>query len=92
MTALATLDALCSLAAVAQSSGYCRPVMVEEGEAPRLVIRGGRHPTLDLQLQGGAVPNDVELRWDGRRAAIVTGEEGGGWGWQGCLRESFVRS
>lgn len=73
VAALAQLDALCALAAVSRSPGYSRPAFAEEGGAPRLVITGGRHPVLDLALAGGAVPNDVELRWDGRRGAIVTG-------------------
>lgn len=73
VAALAHLDALCALAALAASPGYCRPAFADDGAAPRLVVRRGRHPTLDLALQGGAVPNDVELRWDGTRGAIVTG-------------------
>ncbi|KAI8469096.1 MAG: muts domain V-domain-containing protein [Monoraphidium minutum] len=78
VSALAHLDALCALAAVAGSPGYTRPRFVEDGEAPRLVVVGGRHPALDLALRGGAVPNDVDLRWDGRRGAIVTGPNMGG--------------
>ena len=78
VAALAHLDALCALAALAASPGYCRPRFAEEGEAPRLVVVRGRHPTLDLALQGGAVPNDVHLSWDGRRGAIVTGGARGG--------------
>ncbi len=87
-SALAQLDALSALAAVARSPGYCRPVVLPPAQAPpQLTIRGGRHPMLDAQLEAGAgpraggagagatgaVPNDVVLEAAGCRAAIVTG-------------------
>lgn len=53
-TALAHLDALLSLAALANSPGYCRPCFAPPGSPPRLVIKGGRHPMLEAQLASGA--------------------------------------
>jgi len=46
---------------------------VDEGQPQQLVIKEGKHPMLDLMMDGSAVANDLELRWDGTRAAIITG-------------------
>jgi DNA mismatch repair protein MutS len=55
--ALAEIDVLASLAALARDRGYCRPVLVEE---PVLNIVDGRHPVLDaIEAAGTFVPNDV---------------------------------
>jgi DNA mismatch repair protein MSH3 len=59
-----------------------RPAFVEDDEPPQLAIKGGRHPMLDAQLAGAAVPNDLQLGWAGQRAAIVTGPNMGG---KSCL-------
>lgn len=76
MSAIAHLDAVASLAAAAATPGWVRP-QFDSLEAPsRLVVRGGRHPTLDASLPGGAVPNDVDLNASGACAAIVTGGPG----------------
>ncbi|KAF5839839.1 muts domain V-domain-containing protein, partial [Dunaliella salina] len=85
--ALSHLDALSSLAAVSKTPNYCRPTFAAPGSPPKLVIRGGRHPMLEAQLAGGkgattAVPNDLELRSDGVRAAVITGPNMGG---KSCL-------
>lgn len=83
--ALGTLDALLSLAIVAQLPGYVRPVYrpTTNGDEQRvnfpetedderseggddsvdaIVLRGARHPTVERVLEGGFVPNDVDLR------------------------------
>jgi DNA mismatch repair protein MutS len=55
--ALAEIDVLAGLAALARDRGYCRPVVVEE---PVLNIVDGRHPVLDaIEVAGTFVPNDV---------------------------------
>lgn len=77
-TAIAQLDALQSLAAVAGSEGYCRPQLLPDSEPPQLHIKSGRHPVLDQRLSGGAVPNDVDLSWSGQRGCVVTGPNMGG--------------
>ncbi|MFM7039867.1 MAG: DNA mismatch repair protein MutS [Planctomycetaceae bacterium] len=57
--ALAEIDVLASLAAVAANGRYCRPTLED---APVLDIRDGRHPVLDRLLPAGQfVPNDVRL-------------------------------
>ena len=57
--ALAEIDVLTGLAALAETAGYCRPELTNE---PMLDIREGRHPVLDrLMPSGEFVPNDVLL-------------------------------
>ncbi len=69
--ALATLDALLSLAESAVRYGYVRPVL-DEGE--RLVLRDARHPVVERFLPSGAfVPNDAELSTDENQLVILTG-------------------
>ncbi len=68
--ALARLDVLASLAAMASQRGYVRPEL--EGD-PSLLIREGRHPVLDRVLpRGQCVPNDLRLE-STRRILLVTG-------------------
>lgn len=64
-TACACLLLLCSFPSCLQ--------FVEEGEPQQLVVVEGKHPMLDTALDGGAVPNSLDLRWDGTRAAVITG-------------------
>ncbi len=56
--AIATLDALCSLATVAAQYDYCRPTIVDG--APELTIEAGRHPVVE-RTQSSFVPNDTAL-------------------------------
>ncbi len=70
-SALATLDALCSLAQVAQEFGYCRPVV---NSADAIVIKEGRHPVVEQMLKDARfVPNDTTLDCSDNRLAIITG-------------------
>ncbi|HEY3322585.1 MAG TPA: DNA mismatch repair protein MutS [Planctomycetota bacterium] len=58
--ALAQLDALCSLAEVAQRKNHVRPVLSNSG---RLCFEQMRHPVLEDTLpKGQLVPNDVALQ------------------------------
>ncbi|MBX3440182.1 MAG: DNA mismatch repair protein MutS, partial [Planctomycetaceae bacterium] len=60
---LAQIDVLTSLASLAVSGRYCRPLITE---TPSLDIQDGRHPVLDrLKPSGEFVPNDVMLGVDG---------------------------
>lgn len=69
--AIATLDALASLAETARQHNYCRPQVDDSG---RIEITEGRHPVLDRQVGGERfVPNDTELDSSERRFAIITG-------------------
>lgn len=73
VAAVAQLDALQSLASLAASPGYTRPEFVDDSEPQQLLIEQGKHPMLDLVLDGAAVGNTLELKWDAVRAAIITG-------------------
>jgi DNA mismatch repair protein MutS len=56
---LATLDVLASLAELAVSRNYCRPVLCDE---PLFDISDGRHAVLDQSLPPGTfVPNDTHM-------------------------------
>ncbi len=69
--AIATLDAICSLAETARLFQYCRPQL---DESLRLTICDGRHPVLDQNLvEEKFVPNDTELDGEKLRLAIITG-------------------
>ncbi|MAQ91543.1 MAG: DNA mismatch repair protein MutS [Rhodopirellula sp.] len=68
---LATLDVLVSLAELAVLRGYCRPEMDEE---PRLEIRDGRHPVLDItEPDGTFVPNDTVADHQDKNLLLITG-------------------
>ncbi len=70
-TALKTLDAILSLARVAVSNHYVRPVMNESGV---LDVTEGRHPVVEQSLSdSGFVPNDTHMDGDSRRMCIITG-------------------
>jgi DNA mismatch repair protein MutS len=68
---IADLDAIASLAEVAELYNYCRPVVDDEDE---IVMTEGRHPVVE-RLAGGAgfVPNDVLLDLENNRFLIITG-------------------
>lgn len=51
---------------------------VDEAEPQQLDIQEGKHPQLDLALDGTAVANSLHLSWDGTRAAVITGPNMGG--------------
>ncbi|KAI4160812.1 MAG: hypothetical protein LQ342_005427 [Letrouitia transgressa] len=79
--ALATLDCLLSLAAIANQPGYVKPEYVDDTS---IVIEQGRHPMVEQLLLDAYVPNDTRLTFDGTRALLVTGPNMGG-------KSSFVR-
>ncbi|MDQ2049619.1 DNA mismatch repair protein MutS [Natronolimnohabitans sp. A-GB9] len=71
--AVATLDALVSLATVAAQYDYCRPEILERDgrDGLEIDIEGGRHPVVE-RTQESFVPNDARLTND-RRVAVITG-------------------
>ena len=76
--ALATLDAVTTLAERAATLGWCRPSFVRE---PCIEIVAGRHPVVEARLaESGAgrfVPNDIRL--DAKtRMLVITGPNMGG--------------
>ncbi len=68
--ALATIDALLSLAEVAVARGYVRPEILTE---PRVEIEEGRHPVVEAALPGEFVPNSVKLDPQENSLLIITG-------------------
>jgi DNA mismatch repair protein MSH3 len=82
VSSLATLDALFSLATLANQPGYVKPTFVSTTE---LDITGGRHPMVEQLLLDTYVPNDLHLTQSSTRALLVTGPNMGG-------KSSYVRS
>jgi len=68
---IADLDAIVSLAEIAELYGYCCPVVDSEDI---IEIRDGRHPVVErMPLPEGFVPNDADLDGGGRRILLITG-------------------
>ncbi len=68
--AVAILDVLISLAYVAVSRNYVRPV-VHKGD--EISIKDGRHPVVEAMLEGAFVPNDAYMNCTDNRMIILTG-------------------
>ena len=69
--AVAEVDALCSLAAVAVSQNYCCP---EVDDSDVIEIHDGRHPVVERVLKDSLfVPNDTYMGERENRVAIITG-------------------
>ena len=69
--AVATLDALASLAETASANNYCCPQITTDGV---IDIKEGRHPVVETLLENSVfVPNDTLLDSDKNRCAIITG-------------------
>ncbi|KAL9597411.1 MAG: hypothetical protein Q9219_005164 [cf. Caloplaca sp. 3 TL-2023] len=79
--ALATLDCLMSLAAVASQPGYVKP---QFSDGTCIAVEQGRHPMVEQLLLDAYVPNDTDLATDGTRALLITGPNMGG-------KSSYVR-
>ncbi|MEA1935885.1 MAG: DNA mismatch repair protein MutS [Thermodesulfobacteriota bacterium] len=68
---LADLDAIVSLAEVAEKYNYCCPRVDDEDV---IEIKDGRHPVVErMPLTEGFVPNDTFLDCDKNRFLIITG-------------------
>ena len=69
--AVATADALCSLAVVAAKRGYCKPEITLDNE---ISITDGRHPVVEQMLRDSLfVPNDTHLGSADNQVSIITG-------------------
>ena len=68
--AIARLDALNSLAAVALQRGYCCPEIASDG---KIDIREGRHPVVETVIETPFVCNDAYFDMGANRCAIITG-------------------
>jgi len=68
---ISEIDAVCSLAEVADRENYCMPEMTLGGE---IEIIEGRHPVVEKMLDRGSfVPNDTLLDTDENMISIITG-------------------
>ena len=68
---LADLDAIVSLAEVAEKYNYCCPRVDDEDI---IEIKDGKHPVVErMSLADGFVPNDTNLDCDKNRFLIITG-------------------
>jgi len=68
---LGKLDALASLAYIANKYRYCRPLIANDGEVR---ITAGRHPIIEqLNTTERFVPNDVMLNTGDCRMIVITG-------------------
>ncbi|MCX7822519.1 MAG: DNA mismatch repair protein MutS [Syntrophobacterales bacterium] len=68
---VAMLDCIASLAELAITERYCRPLLTNDGS---IIIKEGRHPVVEKYLPRGTfVPNDVELNMSDQQILIITG-------------------
>ena len=68
---IATLDAICSLAYVAQANRYTRPKINTKGV---IDIHGGRHPVIEKMISNDMfISNDTYLDNSKNRISIITG-------------------
>ncbi len=69
--AVALLDALISLAVVAEKNHYIRPIINNRGA---IDIKEGRHPVVEQMIEANQfISNDCELDLDSNTIAIITG-------------------
>lgn len=69
--AVAYLDAVCSLAHVAESNHYVRPVINDKGV---IDIKDGRHPVVELMIPDKQfIPNDTKLDNKKNNISVITG-------------------
>ena len=71
--AVALLDALCSLAVIAERNEYRRPEIRTDG---KILIKNGRHPVVEHMMNteyGSFIPNDVVLDNEENQVSIITG-------------------
>lgn len=73
--ALATLDALASLAETAMRRNYVSPILHDGDE---IEIKNGRHPVVEAFLKDSFIPNDIYLNNSTDRLLIITGANMGG--------------
>lgn len=73
-SALAGTDVFTALAELAHTSGYCRPVILENDKLGRISITEGRHPVLEKMNMGETfVPNDTYMDGEKNRLLVITG-------------------
>ncbi len=69
--AIGKIDALCSLAQVAEENSYCRPKITDGYE---IEIKEGRHPVVEKTVKDEPfVPNDIRIDTEDQQVLIITG-------------------
>ena len=67
---IAVLDVYRTLAGVADSNGYCRPKITDNG---KMEIADGRHPVVEKGMKDGFIPNNTVMDNKHDRLLIITG-------------------